>query len=329
MTLDDMRRMEKKSSASISGLIAETATLAASLQVVSNVRPGNISRYHNFNGFSMENYLKFAMSLNQPIIDMATRGIMVEREFIDPDEADMGWILAEAIKQQKKKVGLDHYIGMLISFSPIAAAAGYLLSSGEQLNNFQELRRVAMDFLENSTPEDADNLFSCLYDLNLPRFGYIKEASMTRDEGSNFLLEEEINLFEMYGLYQKKSVIFTEMHNDYQFSFNQGIEAFYDAIEHKVGLPDALTHTFLNVLANYTPIIQENDIDHKLSYKLKQEAIELLDLGGYLSSRGKVMTSKFENTLLNFQHPINLNEIAEITTTISFIGLLGRNDIFD
>lgn len=322
------KRKERKSSSFISGLIAQNATLAVTIQAVTDVRPGNISRYHNFNKFKIENYMKFAVSMNQPIIDMATRGIMVDRGFIDFDEVDMGWILSEAIKKYSTGKGSDHYIKMLLTFSPLAASAGYLLSGMEkeeiQLN---DLKKISMEFLENTTPEDADHLFSSLYDLNLNRFNYIQNFSETKIEGSNYMLEEEVNLIEFYGLFKKDSLILSELHSEYQFSFDKGISAFDEAIQNTRSVTDAITHTFLHVLANKTPKIN-SQVDPHLGFRIKNEAKTIIEEGGYLSSKGKVLTGKLENEIYNFEIPVELSEIAEITATISFIALLRGDQLF-
>ena len=322
------KRKEGKSSSFISGLIAQNATLAVTIQAVTDVRPGNISRYHNFNRFKIENYMKFAVSMNQPIIDMVTRGIMVERGFIDFDEVDMGWILSEALKKYAVGKGSDHYIKMLLTFSPLAASAGYLLSEGEKeeiaVNN---LKKLSLEFLENTTPEDADQLFASLYDLNLDRFNYIQNFAETKIEGSNYMLEEEVNLFELYGLFEKESLIFSELHNKYIFSFNKGIQAYDEAFENTRSVTDAITHTFLHVLANNVPKINNHTNPH-LGFRLKNKAVNIIEEGGYLSSKGKVLTGKLENEIYNYEHTVELSEIAELTATISFIALLRGDKLF-
>lgn len=326
MSVDDkFRRAEKKSSSFLSSLISQKATFAAALQAITDVRPGNITRYHNFNDFKIESYLKYTVNLNQPIIDLATRGIMVERNFIDMDEIDTGWIISNAIQNQNEisNSGFDHYVGMLIMFSPIAISASFLLSDGGEFS-LESLQRYSSEFLQNSTPEDAENLFTALYNLRSERFSFINNFSETLIEGTNYILEEEINLFELFTQFEKDSIIFSEMSKEYNFCFNKGYQAFKEAIDSKCSITDAITHTFITVLAHHTPKMFGSKDQHT-AYKIKQEAIELMEIGGYLTAKGKILTSKFDNMILNFDKPIPLTEIAELTSTISFISLLNND----
>ncbi len=322
------QRTEKKSSSDISGQISQKATLAASMQAITDVRPGNITRYHNYNNFKIENYLNLSVNLNQPIIDLATRGVMVERAYIEMDEVDMGWILAEAIKKNNHyQIGYHHFVGMLLSFAPIATAAAFMISEDENKFSLNELKNYTSEFLINSTPEDADSLFSALYNLNIPKYAYINDFAETDIEGSNYMLEEEINLPDFYKLFEKESLVFSELSNKYQFCFTKGYEAFKEAIDLKSSFTDAITHSFITVLAHHPPKIDNNE-DPYFAYKIKQEAMELIDMGGYLTSKGKIMISKFDNTILNYENKIELAEIGQLTSIISFIALLNGDGTF-
>ena len=160
-------------SRSVSGIanhIALNAILAAATQVATPVKPGNVHRYNDFKVTKMEHYLSSAIFLNIPMSQMATRGIMVERGLIDIDEVDMGWIIGEAAKDGGKwHTGGITNLGMLFLFSPIAAAAGHLISSSDSVieyeMNLNELPSVSVDFIENTTPEDTVNIFTSLYKI--------------------------------------------------------------------------------------------------------------------------------------------------------------------
>ena len=113
--------------------------MAGATQVASPVKPGNVHRYHDFKATKMEHYLSSAVALNNPMFELSTRGILTERGLIDIDEVDMGWIIAEAAKDNIKwhNGGMTN-LGMLFLFSPIALAAGYLISESDKDNNSHE-----------------------------------------------------------------------------------------------------------------------------------------------------------------------------------------------
>ena len=188
-------KVTEKSSSTISNYISLNATLAASIQITTEILPGNISRKNNLKSIKMEQALTSALALSKPIMDMATRGIMVQKGFIEFDEVDMGWIIGETIDDTSKwNYSNNMNIGRLCLFSPIAAAAGYLLS--ENANNpdyeinMDDLQKYALDFLINTTPEDTVQLFGKFYNFpELSRFPFLCISNETFPNDSTCLLK--------------------------------------------------------------------------------------------------------------------------------------------
>ncbi|OLS24128.1 MAG: 2-(5''-triphosphoribosyl)-3'-dephosphocoenzyme-A synthase [Candidatus Heimdallarchaeota archaeon LC_2] len=310
----------------ISNHIALNAILAGATQVASPVKPGNVHRYHDFKLTKMEHYLSSAVALNNPMFELATRGVLTERELIDIDEVDMGWIIAEAAKDNVKwhNGGITN-LGMLFLFSPIALAAGYLISENDSDFddiNLNKLPTIATKFLENTTPEDTVNIFSMLYHLKSETYPMSRSIGISLPESISQLLENEINLLDFYSQYKKKNLLFQELCNNYKLIFTYGLNAFNEAINEKASMVNAITHTYITLLSlNLDSIIFRKHGRDK-AFKVMQQAKNIMENGGFLTSRGRILTYEMDKSLHNKVETINPGVTADLTATVTFISTL-------
>ncbi|MHA2249243.1 MAG: triphosphoribosyl-dephospho-CoA synthase [Candidatus Kariarchaeaceae archaeon] len=324
---DSDREFKGKSSLNISNHIALNATLAASIQVACHVKPGNVHRFQDFTQTKMEHFLSSAVALNIPMSQMATRGIMVGRGLIDIDETDMGWIIAEAAKEGVTwhSGGMTN-LGMLFLFSPIAAAAGYLLSSSSNANDdfvdISQLPSIAVEFLENTTPEDTVNIFSMLYQLNTEVYPRSLTIDISLPESINELLESEINLYDFYKSYQNRNLIFKELSEGYPLSFGEGFSAFSEAINEGESMIDAISHTYVNLLSMHPDSMIFQRHGREMALKIRQRAKEIVENGGYLTATGKNLMRELETDLTKTENVINPGTIADLTANVTFLATL-------
>ena len=319
-------RMTKRSSSQISNFVALNATLAASIQVSTSILPGSVTRYHDLGPMKIEHALSHAVALSRPIMDIATRGIMAQKGFIELDEVDLGWIVAEAAKelqiwQNKKKC----YIGVLSLISPIAAAAGYLFSENandlEYKIDFVELKRLTLNFLENTTPEDTVHIFSRLYNAESDNFQKIKNYSSTLSDGQEMILADEINLVDFYQMFNKEILAFKEISNNYEFIFGKGKDSFFGGLEEGLSYTDSISNTYIHMLAHdFDPHFLK--FNKKLAYEFKKDAKMVLDNGGFNSKEGKEIAQDMERKFLAQESAIPLRGVSDVTTAVTFLATL-------
>lgn len=317
----------ERSTYSISNQIALNATLAAAIQVSSHIKPGNAHRFINANESRMEHYLSSSIALNIPMGQLAQRGIMVERGLIDIDEVDMGWIIGTAAKEGVKwQSGGVINLGMLFLFSPIAAAAGYLLSknrdNGDEIIDLEKLPKIAVKFIENTTPEDTVNIFSMLHDLNAVFYSGSGSNNSSLPESVNEILEAEINLKDFYNFHSKKNYLFKELSDAYPLSFSIGISAFNEAINEGKSMIDAISHTYVNLLSiNPDSKIYQNH-GKTIALKVRQKAKYIVEFGGYLTKEGCEMTKDLEDYLKADGNNYYPETTADLTANVTFLATL-------
>ena len=319
-------RMTKRSSSQISNFVALNATLAASIQVSTSNLPGSVTRYHDLGSMKMEHALSHAVALNRPVMDIATRGIMAQKGFIELDEVDLGWIVAEAAKelqiwQNKKKC----YIGVLSLISPIAAAAGYLFSENandlEYQLDFGDLKRLTIDFLENTTPEDTVHIFTRLYNAESDNFQKIKNYSSTLSDGQEMILADEINLVDFYKMFNKEILAFKEISTNFEFVFGEGKNTFFGTLDEGLSYTDSITNTYIHMIANdFDPHFLK--LNKKLAYEFKKDAKMALDNGGINSKEGREITLEMERKFLEQDSITPLRGISDVTTAVTFLATL-------
>jgi triphosphoribosyl-dephospho-CoA synthetase len=311
----------------ISNHIALNAILAGATQVASPVKPGNVHRYNDFKNDKMEHYISSAVSLNNPMFELSTRGILVERGNIDIDEVDMGWIIAEAAKDNINwhKGGITN-LGMLFLFSPIALAAGHIISECDtdyDSIDIKKIPEVANNFLENTTPEDTVNIFSMLYDLKSELYPLSHSIGISLPESVSELLENEINLLDFYLSYKKQNLLFQELSNGYSMVLSYGINAFDEAINEGLSMVDAISHTYITLLSLNPDslVFRKNGRDE--AFKIMQKAKNIMENGGFLTSRGRILTYELDKSLQNKVVTINPGTTADLTAAVTFVATLG------
>lgn len=275
----------------------------------------------------MEHYLSSAVALNNPMFELATRGVLVEREVIDIDEVDIGWIIAEAAKDNVKwhKGGITN-LGMLFLYSPMALAAGYLISetdSDYHKIDLSKLPKIANKFLENTTPEDTVNIFSILYDLKSEIYPMSKSIGISLPESISQLLENEINLLDFYSQYKKQNLLFQELSSDYELIFSYGINAFDEAINEGATMVDAISHTYVTLLSLNPDSLVFRKHGRDQAFKVMQKAKNIMENGGFLTSKGRILTYELDKSLQNKSETINPGVTADLTATVTFVATLG------
>ena len=321
---------DKQKSLSVKGIsnyTALNAILAGATQVASPVKPGNVHRYHDFKHDKMEHYISSAVALNNPMFELATRGVLVEREIIDIDEVDIGWIIAEAAKDNVNwhKGGITN-LGMLFLFSPIALAAGYLISETDteyDKIDTSKLPKIASNFLENTTPEDTVNIFSILYDLKSEIYPMSKSIGISLPESISQLLENEINLLDFYSQYKKQNLLFQELSNNYDLIFGYGLNAFNEAINEGASMVDSITHTYVTLLSLNPDSLVFRKYGRDEAFKVMQKAKNIMENGGFLTSKGRILTYELDKSLQSKSETINPGVTADLTATVTFIATLG------
>lgn len=326
-TTSERTSFNQRSVESIIEHVALNAALAASTQLAAHVKPGNIHRYHDFKETKMEHYLSSAVALHTPMAEIAKRGVMVQRGLIDQDEVDMGWIIAEAVKDGVKwhSGGLTN-LGILFLFAPVAAASGYILSenAADRIDTIdvKQIPKLAYKFVENTTPEDTINIFSTLYKVQSEIYPMSSAVGISLPESINELLEEEVNLLDFYNLHKQKNLIFQEISSFYEISSKAGLSAFNEAITEGSSMVDAITHTYISLLSlNPDSIILRNN-GMEMAVRIMNMAKQVIQHGGYLSKEGRELTNELELFTRKHETTINPGVTADLTANVTFFATL-------
>ncbi len=217
-------------------------------------------------------------------------------------------------------------LGMLFLFSPIALAAGYLISETDgdyDKIDLTKLPKIANNFLENTTPEDTVNIFSILYDLKSEIYPMSRSIGISLPESISQLLENEINLLDFYSQYKKQNLLFQELSNNYDLIFGYGLNAFNEAINEGASMVDSITHTYVTLLSLNPDSLVFRKYGRDEAFKVMQKAKNIMENGGFLTSKGRILTYELDKSLQSKSETINPGVTADLTATVTFIATLG------
>ncbi|MDH5404288.1 MAG: triphosphoribosyl-dephospho-CoA synthase [Candidatus Heimdallarchaeota archaeon] len=309
----------------IANEIAINSTLSITLQGTTRIKPGDVNRFHNYH-YSLESHLAGSMTMYQLTYELATRGIMTQRELLEIDEVDMGWIIGENIITKRNMMNGQHVNNNIpLLFSPISLASGYLFSeeniSEITEDNLSKIIKYAKLFLENTTPEDTVSLFKTIHNTNMNL--KIKDAlGVTLNEKIETLLESEINLFEFLKLNKDSNSIINEIYSGYPKTIGIGLKAFYEASNQGLSISDCISHCYLVLLAS------QLDEDVLLSFgkskanEIRNLAYEIIEAGGMTSKGGRTKAADFNKYFTESGNKIIPRTSLDITAVTTYISIL-------
>jgi len=319
---EDKKPTNLKSPDDIATWVATCAALACSIQY-SVDKPGEtlITRTER-----NRQYITSGALIYKPIFDLTSRGVMVERGLIDIDEVDLGWIIAESLKREKDwHPSKMSTFGRLFLLGPISVAVGYLYSelSGEDFHlDVNELPEYTEIFLENSTPEDTVNIFKLLGNSAFQKDLSLLHFSPSLEETIEDILEDEINLSMFCQNQAEYDILFEEISKNYEFSIRVGYQAFLEAVNEGLSFSDAILHTFYTTLSHYPDSALYRKFGRIEALKIRQIAKDIIGAGSIFTDEGKNLIDDLHIYYEKQIGGIIAHSVDDITTTITFLGLL-------
>ncbi|MHA2170560.1 MAG: triphosphoribosyl-dephospho-CoA synthase, partial [Candidatus Kariarchaeaceae archaeon] len=186
----------------------------------------------------------------------------------------------------------------------------------------KQIPKIAMNFIENTTPEDTVNIFSMLYQLNTEIYPRSNTIGITLPERINDLLEQEINLSTFFTNQRTKNQLFAEIIDSYPISFGKGLSAFYESINEGASMVDSITHSYIHLLSINPDSRVYNKHGREAALSIRGKAKQIVDFGGYLTEIGKEKTRDLEKFLAKDGKVINPGTTADLVANVTFIATL-------
>ena len=179
-----------------------------------------------------------------------------------------------------------------------------------------------MDFLDNTTPEDTVNVITMLYHLKTEVYPMSNIIGISLPESISDVLEEEINLLEFFKANSKKNLIFDQIQKSYSDIFSIGLSAFEEALNESLTMIDAISHTYITLLSTNLDSLVYRKYGKDEALKVMQKAKNIMENGGFLTSKGRILTYELDKYLQRPDSTINPGAMADLTSAVTFLATL-------
>jgi triphosphoribosyl-dephospho-CoA synthetase len=319
----DYDKVEMISYSTLANFISQCATLALSLQVTSLYQFKITHLYPQRESKQIPQMFASTIALSSIFFELGKRGIMVQRELLEIDEIDMGWLINEANKTVSEwHKGSPNMIGTSIIFAPILVSAGYELSERGNYNSIMDVERlkeILKEIIENTTPEDTVNFIQMLYTISDLGRPYSVQINVTVEDTIEDVLDSETTLLDYFKGNSEQNLIFNEIANNYELIFSIGWPSFLEAWNETENYSIAINHTYFTLMGSVldTNILIEND--YKIANHVHKMAKEIIQSGGFMTKVGMKLALELDDYL--FSNNIIPKSISLLTSVVTFLAL--------
>lgn len=265
--------------------LADAAQLACLLEA-SAPKPGNVSRYRDFNDTSFEDFLISAIAIGRAI--RRARWVSV------------GETIWKGICDTRRLVGSNTNLGIVLLLAPLAKAYGRGV-----------WRKRLAKVLADLTIDDARQTYQAIRLAAPGGLGHVEEGDVAE--------EPQITLGEAMALARDRDTIAREYATDFAVTFELACPTLRQYRKGKVDFSKVIVQTYLAILAEIpdTLIVRKNS--PAVAEEVSQRAREAILAGGVFSSKGRRQIEELDRFLRDETHRLNPGTTADLVTAALFV----------
>ncbi len=295
--------------------IATRAQMACILEVTCP-KPGNVSRFQDFEDTRYEHFLAGCMGMGAALQEAAERGFKTGKGSLDARKVGLGELIEKAVKESRSwHRGGNTNLGTAVLLVPLSASAGRSLALRGGMED--EALREGVDLLvRRSTYEDSLHLYEAIRTARPGGLGSVEELDVNDKSSDAKIRDEGLNLYHIMDLSQRDSIA-RELVTRMEISFKVG----YPAITHsRGGICEGVLRAFFEILSRVPDSLIAGKNDPEVAEKISLEARGILE-GGLDVSRVQV----FDEMLRSKGNKLNPGTTADLVASSLMIALL--NDV--
>jgi len=314
--------MRKNLPASIPVYVSGCLQLALLLEVSAYPKPGNVHRTADFDDTRYEHFLASAVAVAPYFKLAAERGVLVSTDRLSRSQVNIGQIIRDsAANMQQWQRGGNTLLGAVILLSPIAVAAGIVLSKGRF--SLRELREEIGKVVVSTTAEDAVNVYEAIEIAQPGGLGKAPDLDVSDPKSKGRILKENISLYKVFKIASEYDSICSEWVNNYRITFEIGYPYFKKQIEKSSNdINLATVNAFLKILAEVPDTLIARKTGKEKALKVSMEAKRILKLGGLKTEIGKKELVNFDKMLRASSNSLNPGTTADIVSAVLALNIL-------
>lgn len=295
--------------------IAAKLQLACMLEVTC-FKPGNVSRYHDFEDTKYEHFLTGCMAMGVPLVEAVKRGVMIGSSEMQPSKAGLGTLIKETVSDSKRwHGGGNTNLGTAMLLVPLSAAAGISIAKLGGIAN--DAMRDGVDLLiAESTFEDSINLYLAIREARAGGLGRAGRLDVMDDSSLAEIKDENLNLKSIFEL-SKHDSIARESITRMEVSFEIGYPALVKSQREGGSACGSVLRAFFEILSRVPDslIARKNGVE--VAEKISAEARSIL--GGGLE---QVRVTAFDERLRSRGNKLNPGATADLVASSLAVALL-------
>ncbi len=301
-------------------IIGKCASLAALLEVSAYPKPGNVHRLRDFPDTKYEHFLAGSISLGSRIRELAEKGQRIGNG--KWSELGIGESILASVKDMMDwQSGGNVHLGIILLFSPLAAAAGSVMKEG--VVNLEDLRSTLDKVISEAPPLDSVNIYRAIDEaMSKENLGAVDQLDVKDTSSLNRILEEGLTPRDIFKECQARDAICNEWVTGFNVTFTEGYPFLRKRLDEGASINEATVDTFLKILAEHPDSLIQRKSGKKAAITVSQKAREIIQAGGAATEAGMKMLWSLDDELSSENGSLNPGTTADLTAASLFLLLL-------
>lgn len=307
--------------ARIGDIVGRCASLAALLEVSAYPKPGNVHRLRDFPDTKYEHFLAGSVALGSKMQDLAEKGQRIEQ--------DRGWaelgvgesILASVKDMMEWQRGGNVHLGIILLFSPLAAAAGSVMKEG--IVDLDELRSALDEVISGATPLDSVNIYRAIDEaMSEENLGPVDQLDVKDTSSLDRILDEGLTPLDIFNECQARDAICNEWVTCFNVTFTEGYPFLRKRLDKGANINKATVNTFLKILSEHPDSLIQRKKGTENAVAVSEKANEIIQAGGVSTEVGMNMIQELDDELREENGSLNPGTTADLAAASLFLLLL-------
>ena len=303
-------------------IVGGCASLAALLEVSAYPKPGNVHRVRDFPDTKYEHFLASSVSLGPKMQYIAEKSHRINKGSRDWSELRIGESIQTAVNDMMKwQSGGNVHLGIILLFSPLAAAAGSVMDENQV--DLDELRKSLYTIIEGATPQDSVNIYRAIdVAMSAENLGAVEQLDVTDTSSLDIILEEEITPLDIFNECGGMDTICSEWITGFKVTFTEGYPFLRERLDEGANINGATVDTFINILSEHPDSLIKRKRGIEEASAVSEKAKTIIQTGGASSEVGMKMIYELDDELRKENGSLNPGTTADLTAASLFLLLL-------
>lgn len=303
-------------------IVGGCASLAALLEVSAYPKPGNVHRTRDFTDTRYEHFLAGSVSLSTRMKEIAQKGSEISVGTRDWSENGLGKTINSSVSDMMKwQKGGNVHLGIIMLFTPIAAAAGAVMEKG--LVDLNDLRLAIRKIVQSATPKDSQNIYRAINSvMSSENLGESDELDVKDSSAQEKILEDKVSPLEVFDKCKDRDSICSEWVTGFNITFTEGYPYLRKRLDADVSINNSTLDCFLKILSDHPDSLIQRKRGLEEAKRISKRANRILQAGGASSKKGLKMIHELDEELSKENGSLNPGTTADLTAASVFLLLL-------